>query len=389
MKKNIPGVIPAAVIVLFALIYGVALPYRPLTAPNEYDFAALLMRFFPEISGIVMPKLPALAATLGCAILIWLTAWKVRLLHSWMPAVIYLLLPPVWFYGTAASAVQIFALAVTWTAAMLFFARKSGYRTIKGVFCLLAVIPAAMAAILLKYGLFSFAGGLMSAVPFLSLWLGAYLERADDRGKGAKYFDRFINLLVLLSLAGLTLLILPPMCRYFQWNYPEKLIFFAPGESILRPALLCIVPLLWYFMAKRETRIVNKMLFLAAGAGFILIALPPVLPWQKFLHNTPGKTFAGLAGEFKKGTPEYFADSNSAGVLAYEWRVPVMRFGRLPGEMRPLELRAAVEKALISGDAVVALSNREFDSYLPQNCRGKVYTSGSNRRIIRYIGGKK
>ncbi len=389
MKKYISGMIPAAMILLFAIIYGFSLPHRPLIAPDEYDFAALLMRFFPETSGCVLPKLPALAATLICAVLIWITARSLRLLHPWMPVVIYLLLPPVWFYGTASLPVQIFALAVSGTAAMLFFARKTTHSLVKGIFCLLAVFPAVLAAILLKYHQFSLAGAVMSAVPFLALSLGAYLERADDRGKGAKYVDRFIRLLVLLSLTALAMLILPPMCRYFQWEYPARLVIFPPGTSIMRPALVCIVPLLWYFMAKRETKISGKMLFIAAGAGFILLTLPPILPWQKFLHNTPGKTFSQLAGELKRENVKYFADSNSAGVLAYEWRVPVTSFGRRPGEMRPLELRDAVKKALVSGDAVVVLSNREFDSYLPPESRGTIYTSGSKRRIIHYFGGKK
>ncbi len=389
MKKNIPGIVPAATAVLFILVYGVSLPNRPLTAPAEYDFAAFLMQFFPEISGRVMPKLPALAATGVCAALIWLTAWQLRLFHTWMPVVIYLLIPAVWYYGTAASAVQLCAMSVTWAAAMLFFARKTSLAVWKGALCLLAVIPALMAAVLLKYHLFSTAGAVMSLMPILSLCAGAYLERADDRGKGAKYFDRFIRLLVLISLAGLTLLVVPGIFRYFKWHYPEQLVFFAPGASVMRPALVCIVPLLWYFMAKRESRIRGKMLYCAAGIGFVLFALPPVIPWQKFLHNIPEQAFTTLAPELKRGAPGYFADSDSAGIVAYELRVPVMRFGRNDGEMRPLELRRNLEKALTSGDAVVVLSDREFDSYLPPEERGIVYTSGTERRIIRYFGGKK
>ena len=70
MKKLLAALKPATGILLFALLYGVTLPFRPLFAPGEYDFAVFMLKIFPGMTGSILPKFPALAATMLTAVLV-------------------------------------------------------------------------------------------------------------------------------------------------------------------------------------------------------------------------------------------------------------------------------------------------------------------------------
>lgn len=385
MKKLVSVLKVGSGMALFALLYGVTLPFRPLFAPDEYDFAVRMSGFVPEMTGIVLPKLPALAATMLIAGLILLAAHRMRLVRPWLVSVVYLVLPPVWFYGTGAAVEQLFALAVTLVAVMLYLGRKSRHTFPKAALCLAAIPAAAAAAVLLKWEHFKLPSVLMAMIPMLALFAGAYLERLDDQGRAGKLLNRIAFLLAFCSLAALTLLILPPLSRYFKFHYPAALTLPLSG-GVLRPALAFLVPLLWYFLAKNAERAAHKTIYLAVGIGFMMLTLPAVLPWQRMLRDMPGEAVGRLAPELRRGSPCFFADDQYAGALAYRLQVPVVRFGRKAGEMRPADLRGAVAEARKRGDVVVALSDREFDSYLPPESEGIIYTSGSKRRIIRYFG---
>lgn len=379
---------PAAVIMMFAMLYGVSLPFRPLFAPDEYDFAVRMMHFFPEISGLVSPKLPALAATMLCAGVIWTTAAKMKIFRPWSAAVIYLLLPPVWFYGTAALPVQIVVLSISLTVMLLYFARKSNHKASRACCSILAIAAALGTALLGKSDFFSWAAVPMALLPILSLHAAAKLERLDDRNRAEKVLDRIGGFLAFLLLFALALLLAAPLCRCFNCPCPEFLIFYPPGKRLFIPAMALIVPLLWFFMSSKAAKSTEKLLCIAAGVAFVLLALPPSLPWHRFLHDLPGRATADLAKELGRSNAEYFADRNYDAVIAYEWRVPVTVFGRRDGELHPEKLKDVITRALKKSDVIIALSSNNYDTFLPRENR-IVYTSGSNRRIIRYSGGKK
>jgi hypothetical protein len=271
---------------------------------------------------------------------------------------------------------------------LIFFARKTENRPVKIGLALLACPAAAAAALLIRSDLFSWQGIPMALLPLLALHTGIYLEKRDDRNRAGKILDRLGYLLAFLLLTALGILLYAPVCRHFGFTCPEVLKFYPSGRSLLRPALALLVPLLWLFMGKKAEKMADKLLCIAAGAAFVMLALPPALPWTHLLHDIPGTAVTAIAGEIKSNVPAYFADRDSAGVLIYELQIPVQTIGRREGELHPGELKKQLENILRERDVVIALSNKDMDSYLPQ-IGGIVYTSGSNRRIIRYSGGKK
>ena len=388
MKKLLAALKPATGILLFALLYGVTLPFRPLFAPGEYDFAAFMLKIFPGMTGNILPKLPALAATMLTATLVLLLATRMRLSRPWIATVVYLVLPPVWFFGTSAAAEQIFALAVTLTVLLFYLGHKTpniGLKTLCGV---LAVPAAVGAAFILKWEHFSAACVLMAPVPLLSVAFAAYLEKLDDQGKATGLLNRLTFLLALLDILLLATLLVSPICRRFKLACPGIFHLYVPEGGILRPALSLVIPLLWFFLAKGAANIGHKVICLAVGIGFVILTLPASLPWSRLIRDMPGEAVMQLKEELQKGSPTCFADVRYAGAIEYQLRLPVTLFGRGEGKLRPAELRSAIADALRSGDVLVALSDRDYDSYLPKGA-GQVYQSGAGRRIIRYSGGRK
>lgn len=388
MKINVHGWKPALMILSFAVLYTVALPFRPLFAPDEYDFAASMMHYFPAISGRIWPKVPAMLATLLTGFLVWLTARKMRMQYPWIALCSYLLFIPVWFYGTSASAVPVFSLAVTLIATLLFFCRKSDNVFTKTTCAVLAVPVAAATAWFGKSIFFSWQCILMAFTPILAVSFCAYLEKLNDRNKAAKLITRLNRVLIFCTLLALVLLLLPPVFRIFNWGYPASLQLYPTGRSLVRPALTLLVPMLWFFMSASLDEMPKKFLTSAAGVGIFLFILPATVPWNHLLHNTPGEAVQHLGSELKRNDPVYFADRNSVSVLKYQLRVEVREIGRTPGAVIPAELKQNINKELEKGDVVVALSGKEFDSDLPREFTGIVHRAGE-RRFIRYSGGKK
>ena len=120
---------PAVGTLFLILLYFVSLYHRALLTPGEYEFALALKNIFPGISGNFLPKIPAAAATLATAGILWLTAAKFKLLHPGNAAALYLCFPPVWYVGTSASAVPLTVFFITLTAGGLFFARRAEKRS--------------------------------------------------------------------------------------------------------------------------------------------------------------------------------------------------------------------------------------------------------------------
>lgn len=388
MKINIPGWKPAVTVLAFAVLYTVALPFRPLFAPHEYDFAVAMLHYFPEMTGRVYPKLPAVVATLLTGILVWLTAWKMRMQYPWIALCSYLLFIPVWYFGTSASAIPVFTFAVSLTAALLYFGRKSDNILAK-TGCVILAVPMALATAWFgKSVFFSWQCILMAFTPILAVTFCAYLEKLNDRDKAAKLVHRFNRVLIFCSLMLLVLLLLPPVFRMFNASYPQSLQLYPTGQSLVRPALTFLVPLLWFFMSASLQKFPEKSLTAAAGIGTMLFILPATVPWTYLLHNAPGEAVERLAPELKRNDPVFLSDKNSASVLRYQLRVDVREIGREADAIKPVDLKHYINKELEKGDVIVALSSKEFDSELPKEFTGVVHRVGK-RRFIRYVGGKK
>ncbi len=383
MKKFISGLIPLIEILLFIALYGVILPVRPLYAPDEFDFILAFQKFFPEMSGMILPRIPAALGTLLTGLVIWFCGKSLKLRYPDMAAAFFLLFPPTWFYGTSASLVPVFVFAVSLIAFGIFCGRREKALW-KKLLCFTPVIPAALSvAGIVQAGFLSVACVVLSFVPIASLSLTAYLERLNDRGKASYRIDRFVRLAIILLVCSIILLLIPPFCRHFKWNCPASLIIYQPGESIFRPALSMLIPILWLFTGLSVKEMSSKISFIVIAAIFLLLTLPLSLPWERQNNFQLGKSLAALKPELTAVKAVYFADSQLAGALSYELQLPVKTVGRSRTMLSPGELKKQIESTLPNSDVIVALSTNEYDSYLPKHNKTE-YLSSGKYRIIRF-----
>ena len=375
--------IPIIEILLFITLYVVILPVRPLYAPDEFDFILLLQKFFPEVSGMVLPRIPAAASTLLTGLTVWFCGRSLKLRYPDMAAAFFLLFPPTWFYGTSASIVPVFVLAVSLIAFGIFCGRREKFLWQK-LLCFIPVIPATLCvAGIAQAGFLSISCVVLSFVPIVSLSLAAYLERLNDRGKASYRIDRFIRLAIILLVCSIILLLIPPVCRHFKWDCPASLIIYQPGESIFRPALSMLIPIMWLFTGLSVKEMSSKISFIVIAAIFLLLTLPLSLPWEKQHNFQLGRAVASLKPELTASPAVYFADRQLAGVLSCELQKPVKEFGRSRTSLTPGELTREINTALSKSDVVVALSTNEYDSYLPKRNKTE-YQSSGKYRIIRF-----
>ena len=383
MKKFVCGLIPIIEILLFISLYGVILPVRPLCAPDEFDFILMLQKFFPEISGKVMMRLPAALSTLFTGLTIYFCAKTVKLRYPAMAAAFFLLFPPTWFYGTSASIVPVFVLAVSLIAFGIFTGRRENSR-LKKLFCFLPALPAAfLVAGTIQAGLLSIPCVVLSFVPVASLSLTAYLERLEDRGKASRRIDRVIRLTIILLLFSVAMLLVPSICRHFKMSYPDSLNIYQPGETVFRPALSLLIPVIWLFTGLSVKEASAKISFIIIAAIFLLLTLPLSLPWERQYNFRLDRELELMKKDLNGEPAVYFADTGIAGALSYKLEVPVKKIGRSGSVVRPAMLKKEIDSALHTEHVFVALSGNEYDSYLPKYNRTE-YQSSGKYRIIRF-----
>ena len=389
MKKAGIYLVPTAGSLLLIMLYLLSICFRGLLSPQEYEFALQLRELCPRVSGAILPKLPAAAATLFTALFLWLAAMRLKLLHPGAAPCMYLTFPIVWWVGTSASPVPVMALLITVAAAGLFVSRREERLAGKLIGFAGGVAGATGAACFAKSGFFSWDALAMALLPILCLILAVRLEKLDDRGMAAPLLDRFGIFMAMLLLTMLAVLVLPPLCRQFKVSYPAYLTLFRPGESLYRSALAVFVPLLWLFLARKGEKSEEKIFLLCFASGFLLLALPPSLPWARLSSTLSPETLGPLKKELFSDRPATcFADDSSAAALKYCLDIPVIRVGRGPNDLPPSLLRNEMIECLASEDVIVASHRGELDAFLPKGRKKMIFTSPHNLQLILFRKGE-
>ena len=381
---------PLAIILLLSALYMVSLLSRGILSASEYEFALELRRLFPSLRGTILPKVPAAAATLLTGALLWLTAARMRLIHPGVAPGMYLTFPVVWWAGTSASSAPVTALCTTAAMAGIFLSRRpDNHPAARFFFFLLGAAGAVATAYFAQTVFFRWEGAGMALFPPLFLLWAVRLEKLDDQELAAPLLDRMGILLAILLLTLLALLTAPGICRHFSIAYPRYLTPFHAGEPIYRPALALFIPLLWLYLGRKAKKSVEKVFFLCFAAGFVLLTLPPTLPWRR-LAEIPGEdALAPIRHELLANDPVCFADEAGAAAMAYTLNIPVRRVGRFQDAVPPPMMREMMIQELEHRDVIAAFGSGELDSFLPKGRDKTTFASPHNFKLILFPGGRR
>ena len=370
--------VPLIGALLLALLYFTALFSRGFISVSEYDFAIKLREFYPELSGTVIPRIPAILATLITGALLYLASAKLKLPHVGTASVLYLCFPPVWFAGTSASAAPVLALLTSVAAAGLLISRKAQKNSSRLAGFSLGAIGAVGAAFFAQSGFFSWQGVFMAVLPLLFLIWAIRLEKLNDSGTADARINRLAIFLAVVFILLLVVLLIPPVCRFLKTEYPDDLSIFPAGTRLYRPALALLAPLLWLYMVKEVKNYAGKIAVIGVAMGFFLLTMPFSLPWNRFSKVMQKEHIAPFESEILANDPVIFADDKSAASICYCLNKTVIRVNRKKetGAVHPDLLKANISNVLAqnTNDVVVVSADGELESFLPERSKIKYPT---------------
>ena len=384
MNKEKLNLMPFIGTFLLIVLYICSLCYRGLLTPGEYDFALAMQQIFPVVSGTFLPKLPAALATLCTGGIIFLAAYRLKLLHPGIAAGLYLCFPPVWWLGTSATAIPVLSFLITVAVAGLFTSRKEQSIPAKAAGFLIGAAGAVGAAYLAQHVFFSWWSIFMALFPAASLACAIHLEKLDDRDLAGKRLNRLAVSIAVFLLIATGFFLLPSICRFLRISLPEMLEFFYAGKNLYLPAMALLVPLLWLYAAVRVQKSVEKIFFICFALGFVMLMLPPAIPWSKVSEIPTKATLLQMCPELLAVRRTIFADDSSASAVAYNLGLPVRRVGRGRNDLPPGELKKEIISALRDGGAAVFSDDGELDAYLPLELDCVKYTSAENCKLYLY-----
>ncbi len=389
MKKENLNLMPWAGVFLAALLYIVSLNYRGMLSTGEYEYALMLKAYFPGLTGSFLPKLPAALATLLTAGLLWLTAAKLRLLHPGSIAGFYLCFPPVWWIGTSASPAPVLALCISLAAAGLFITRRSNDMIVKFSTLAAGITGAVLAAIIAQSKFFTWSGVISGFLPATFLTFGVYLDKLDLRGLALRRLNRMAVMTAMLFALLLIYFLLPSLARILKVDLPGSFSTLSRGVQLYRPALALLIPFLWICIALKSDRFSEKSFFICFAIGFVMLTLPPAVPWNR-LSAIPGKAeLEQMIPEISRNNPVYFADDSTWAAISYTLDTPVRCVGRSADDLPPDQLAGKIREALHDGDVIVISARGELDYFLPDDLHPVKFTSRQNCKIFRFTGEQK
>lgn len=361
-------------------LYLAALPLRPLFAPEEYLYCLELIERWPGYwQNLFMWRLPSALAVLLSALLIYKAAHYFGYKRAGGCAVFYLLLPPVFWIGTAASFEPFWVLgsnAVIFGAVFMFLAGGKWYRKLYG-------IPVAAAGAVCIWQLcrmrwYSTHLWWQVLLPAAALGIWKILELLEKRNKDAlkRHLNRLSYFISGLLFAVSLLILLPPVLRHFHVNYPAGLSFYAPGEHIFRPIVVLLIPVLWFHLMRTVSKLSSKLSMFAVAVGFFLFMLPQVIPWRMLRDLAPEYMVQKYRKELAGNDIVYYADRESAAVLRVELGVKSRSIGSRPGDISPEKLYNTVLKQIEKSDVCVAVSRRELLKSCPPHMARRSFGSG-------------
>ena len=369
--------------VLLAVLYALGSWLRGIWAPGEYSTALEVYNIFPELRNYSLKvlRIPAAVASFATALLVFVSARLLRFSHPWRVTALYMVLPPVYYLGTAVNgaASEGFAVFATLTALLAVSILKN---FVVKFFVLLAAMPFVWFSAAFAQSSFwsdlSIVAIVLPVAAVIAGVVGEYLERKEKLGL---FLNLFSHVVCKMLLCASMLIFFTSVLRS-KWSLLEEFALFKAGESVSRPVLGLLVPMLWIHVSRGVTAIRKKLAFTAIGVGFLIFSLPFILPWEAEQNLVPERFFDTLPAEYKSDSTLFFAD---------EYWLPVLECkGKNVAALEQDGVENAVEnieKKLQSQDVIFIYrknaSGKMLDLNIPGYAKERIF-SGENR-VVRYL----
>ena len=369
--------------ILLAVLYALGSWLRGIWAPREYSAALEVYNIFPVLRdySLKVLRVPAVIASFATALLVFLSARLLRFSHPWRVAALYMVLPPVYYLGTAVNgaALEGFAVFASLTALLAASILKN---FVAKFFVLLTAVPFVWFSAAFAQSPFwsdlSIVAIVAPVAAVIAGVVGEYLERKDKLGA---FLNLFSHIVCKMLLCVSMLIFLTSVLRS-KWSLLEEFALFKAGESISRPVLGLLVPMLWIHVSRGVTEIRKKLAFTAIGVGFLIFSLPFILPWEAEQNFVPEHFFKTLPAEYKSGSNLFYADNHWSPVLECKGK-NVIALEDISGE----NTVENIENKLQSQDVIFIYrkdrSGKMLDVNIPGYAKERIF-SGENR-VVRYL----
>ena len=387
-KRHSDTIIGAAVL---GIVYLAQAALRPLSAPEEYDFIVELQKLFPAYpDNRFLLRLPAIAATFVCGAMMMRLSCIFKFKRPGMTAAYYLLFPMVFYAGTSASGAPLMIagiLMALWGMIKAAATEKLSKRAVAVFTALPGVIVAAAYA---QSGFCCRDDFYLLIPPVLVLLCAALLNRMEmmDKERARRFLNRMIYCCTGIAAALGIVILLPALLRHFKVDFPPRLALYQAGERILRPMMMVLVPMVWFYLAKSANKCGKKLLLSAGALGFFLFVLPMTLPWNIQRQIYIGKVFEKLSGELSRTDTVCFVDGEHASFFRKYFKQKVYIYGKDKINIAPEQLKSAVAENLKAHNVAVVCTNRKQELEAPRFA-GKQYVVGRYRLFYYYKNGVK
>ena len=361
---------------------------RPMMAPGEYNFLYEVHRIFPDYpDNRILLRLPAVLASFAGAVFVWLNCRLWNFKHPGRAAVFYLLFPPVFYSGSAATLLPLLPAGVL---AALYGLQKSARTTSlkKRFLTILMVLPVIIAALVYVDSVFCKNSDFwMLAVTAAALVIMQYYNRLEqDKERTERFLNRFSRLMSIILLMLALMVLIPSLLRHFKISFPPEFAFYRAGERIIRPLLMLIMPLIWFHLARESKKNSKKLLLIGGSFAFLLFALPITLPWHIQNKIYWHYSFEKIAREIQPDSTVCFAEKRDVPFLSEFFKFPVTVIGSAPGEVAPETLTETVKKESRKNNVLIVCSSNKLEKSCPL-FSGKRYSTGKFRMFYYFKNG--
>ena len=361
---------------------------RPMAAPCEYNFLYEVHRIFPDFPNQrILLRLPAVLATFAGAVFVWLNCRLWNFKHPGRAAVFYLLFPPVFYIGSAATLLQLLPAGVL---AALYGLQKSARTTSlkKRFLVILSVLPVIIAALVyVDSALCKNSDFWMLAVTALALVIMRYCNHLEqDKERAGRLLDRFSRIISVILLMLALMVLIPSLMRHFKISFPPEFAFYRAGERIIRPLLMLIMPLIWLHLAREAKKNGKKLLLIGGSFAFLLSTLPITLPWHIQNKIYWHYSFEKISREIHPASTVCFAEKQDVPFLSEFFKCKVTAIGTAPGEIAPEKLTETVEKEIRNSSVLIVCSSNKLEKSCPL-FPGKRYSTGKFRMFYYFKNG--
>ena len=365
--------------ILLALYLGES-AIRPLAAPMEYIFIDKLHLLLPEYpDSKLLLRLPSVLATFAGAgaVLLLGKLWNFK--HPERAAVFYLLFPPVFYIGTAATLMPLLSAGIMLALyGLLQSSRCSAFK--KRFLTILSVLPMVIATAVYVDSAWCTVSDIWmvgtTAAALVIIQYFNYLEQ--DKERAARCLDRFSRLMSILLILLALLVIIPVLLRHFKVDFPPQFALYRKGERIIRPLIMLILPVIWFNLARNAKKNSKKLLLTGGAAAFLLFTLPITLPWHIQKEIYWHLSFEKISRELPGSGVICYAEKRYLPFFRECFKYNVLPIGKANGETAPENLGKAVAETLKKNDVLIVCSSDRLEKFCPVYA-GKRYGIGKFR----------